>query len=50
MKDVNMEAAVQYAVDFIHIFGLPDIYEDREIIVDIENHRGQLPCELISIN
>ena len=50
LKDVNMEQAVQYAIDFIHIFGLPEMYEDKEIIVDIENHRGQLPCDLISIN
>ena len=50
LKDTNMEQAVQYAVDFIHIFGLPEMYEDKEIIVEIENHRGELPCELISIN
>ena len=50
LKDVNMEQAVQYAIDFIHIVGLPDMFEDREIIVDIENYRGQLPCDLISIN
>lgn len=50
MKDVNLEQAVQYAIDFIHIFGLPEMYEDREVEIDIENHRGQLPCDLISIN
>ena len=50
LKDVNMEYAVQYAVDFIHIYGLPEMYEDKEIEIDIENFRGQLPCDLISIN
>lgn len=50
MKDVNMEQAVQYTVDFIGIFGLPDMFEDKEAIVTIKNFRGVLPCDLISIN
>ena len=50
LQSVNMEQAVQYTVDFIHIFGLPDMYEDKEILVTIENFRGELPCDLISIN
>lgn len=50
LQSVNIEQAVQYTIDFIHIFGLPDMYEDKEAIVPIENFRGQLPCDLISIN
>lgn len=50
LKDVNMEQAVQYCVDFIHIFGLPDMYQDKEIKVPIHKFRGELPCDLISIN
>ena len=50
LQDVNMEQAVQYTVDFIHIFGLPDMFEDREITIPIKNFRGELPCDLISIN
>lgn len=50
LQSVNMEQAIQYTIDFIHIFGLPDMFEDKEIIVEIKNFRGQLPCDLISIN
>lgn len=50
LSSVNMEQAVQYTIDFIHIFGLPDMYEDKEIVVPIEKFRGQLPCDLIQIN
>lgn len=50
LQSVNMEQAVQYTIDFIHIFGLPDMYEDKEVLVKIENFRGQLPCDLVSIN
>ena len=50
LSSVTMEQAVQYTIDFIHIFGLPEMYEDREIDIEIKNFRGELPCELISIN
>ena len=50
MSNTNIEQAVQYAIDFIHIFGLPEMYEDKEEIIQIENYRGELPCDLISIN
>lgn len=50
MQDVNMEQAVQYCIDFVHIFGLPEMYFDKEILVKIEDFRGELPCDLIMIN
>lgn len=49
LQDVNLEAAIQYTVDFIGIFGLPDMYEDKEAVIEIHKHRGELPCDLISI-
>ena len=50
LQSVTMEQAVQYTVDFIHIFGLPEMYEDKEVTISIKEYRGQLPCDLISIN
>ena len=50
LQDVNMEQAVQYTIDFIHVFGLPDMFEDREVLVSIKDFKGELPCDLISIN
>lgn len=50
LQDVNIEQAVQYTVDFIHIFGLPDMFLDKEVIIPISRFKGQLPCDLISIN
>jgi len=35
-----MEQAVQYTVDFIHIFGLPEMYEDKEVTISIKEYRG----------
>ena len=50
LQDVTFEQAVQYTIDFISIFGLPKLYQDREEVLHIEEFRCKLPCDLISIN
>ena len=50
LQDTSLEQAVQYTIDFIGIFGMPKLYQDKEEIIYIENYRGALPCNLISIN
>lgn len=49
LQDVNLEAGIQYAIDFIRIIGLPNIYEDKQETVEIADFRGPLPCDLISV-
>ena len=50
LQDVTLEQAVQYTLDFIGIFGMPKLYQDKEEVIHIEDFRGVLPCDLISIN
>ena len=50
LQSLDLEAVIQYTIDFIGIFGLPCMYEDKEVIIPIEKFRGVLPCDLISIN
>lgn len=50
LQDITIEQAVQYTIDFIGIFGLPKLYQDKEEVIHIEDFRGLLPCDLISIN
>lgn len=50
LQEFTLEQAIQYVVDFIGIFGFPDLYEDKETAIDICEYRGDLPCDLISIN
>lgn len=50
LQDVTLEQAIQYTIDFIGIFGMPKLFFDKEEVVCIENYRGKLPCDLISIN
>lgn len=49
LQDVNLEQVIQYVLDFIGIFGLPSTYEHKEAIVNIQEFRAELPCDLISI-
>lgn len=49
MQDVDMDTAIQYTVDFIGLFGLPKMYEDKIDTVEIKNYRGKIPCNVISI-
>lgn len=50
LQDMTLEQAVQYTIDFIGIFGLPKLYQDKEEVLHIEDFRAKLPCDLISIN
>lgn len=45
MRDIPFETAVEYAVDFIQLMGCPALYNEKTAIIDIENWRGQLPCD-----
>lgn len=49
MADLTLEPIIQYTVDFINLVGLPQIYTDKQETIQIENHRGILPCDLVSI-
>ena len=50
LTDLNLESAIQYALDFIAVMGLPNIYADKVTTICIDNFRGVLPCDLIAIN
>lgn len=50
LRDLDLEAAIQYTLDFIACVGLPNIYIDKTDTISINNYRGNLPCNLISIN
>lgn len=50
LQDVNIEQAVQYVIDFIGIFGLPNFYEVKCVKLPIDNYRALLPDDLVSID
>lgn len=50
LQDVDLEEAIQYTLDFIGTFGMPDFYQDKEVVLDIQDYNTPLPCDLIEIN
>lgn len=50
LQEFTLEQAIQYTIDFIGIFGFPELYEDKQTEVDICDFRGKLPCDLIQID
>lgn len=49
LKSVDLEQAIRFTVDFISIVGCPQFYQDKEVCIPIEDYRGKLPCDLVSI-
>ena len=49
LKNVDLEQAIRYTVDFISVVGCPTFYLDKEVDIPIEDYRGLMPCDLISI-
>lgn len=49
LKDLSFERAVNYAVNFIRIVGVPKSFIEKTDIVEIEDYRGLLPCDTESI-
>lgn len=49
LRDVSFERAVNYTQSFIRIVGMPREFNEQTALVEIENHRGLLPCDLENI-
>ena len=49
LKDVSFERAVNHAVHFIRIVGMPRAFNEKTELVEIDNYRGALPCDLDNI-
>lgn len=49
MQDLTLETVIDYAVDFMRIVGIPKTFIDKIEPIDIENYRGELPCDLYKI-
>lgn len=45
MKGLSLERAVNYAVEFIRVVGMPKAFEERVEEIEIKDHRGELPCD-----
>lgn len=49
LQDVGLEQVIQYALDFIGIHGLPEMYQHKETILHVKDFKAELPCDCITI-
>ena len=49
LRDLTLEQAVRYTIRFISIHGYSKLYQDKIEKIDIDDFKGLLPCDLISI-
>lgn len=45
LQDLNLEAVIDYAVDFIRILGIPKTFADKTAVLEIRDYRAELPCD-----
>lgn len=50
LKDIDLEAGVQYTLDFFGLMGVPNLYVQKHAEIDIKDYRGPLPCDVIIID
>ena len=50
LQDFTLEQAIQYTIDFIGIFGFPELYDSKEAEIPICDYHGKLPCDCVEID
>jgi hypothetical protein len=48
-NDLNYDEAAEFAIEAIRLIGAPVLYGDKLAEVKIENHKGHLPDDILSI-
>lgn len=49
MSGLTLERAVNYTQEFIKIIGMPKAFDTNTALVEINNYRGELPCDFYKI-
>lgn len=50
LENISFEKVVQYVLDFYQLVGLPRMFLDKVEVIDINDFKGLLPCDLVQIN
>ena len=45
MQDLSLETAVDYAIDFMRIVGMPRMFTEKVVRIPIDKYRALLPCD-----
>lgn len=49
LNEITLEQVIRHTIRFIGLHGYPKLYQDKLAVVPIEEYRGLLPCDLVSV-
>lgn len=49
LQEIPFETVIDYLVDFIQIVGVPELYEEKTVVLDVKDYRTALPCDYVSM-
>ena len=49
LKDVSLERAVNYAVEFIRMVGVPKVFTEKNVGLEIQDFRVKIPCDCLEV-
>ena len=49
LQDLTLEQVVGFVLRFNGIFNIPQLYTEKTAKIKIEEYRGELPCDLVSV-
>ena len=49
MQDLSFETVVDYTVDFMRIVGVPNMFLEKTVVIEVNNYRAMLPCDYYKV-
>lgn len=49
LRDLSLERAVNYSVEFLELVGCPKVYEEKLETLEIKDYKALLPCDFLEI-
>ena len=49
MQKIPIETIVRFAVNFMRLMGVPNMFVEKCIVLDVKNYRAPLPCDFYKI-
>lgn len=49
LQKIPIETVVHFAVNFMRIMGVPDMFVEKCVVLDVKNYRAPLPCDFYKI-
>ena len=49
MQDLSFETVVDYTVDFMRLVGVPNMFLEKTVVIEVSNYRAMLPCDYYKV-